>query len=132
MKKASRYLRYMAAPLIIGSVIFVGTCLLGSGDMPNLPNILAWDKVGHFGMFFLLSGVSFLNYYLLHNGKPQTWKWIFWGIVIPAIYGGAIELMQQYLFPHRSAEWGDYIADILGTLAATALAFVWLKRRSKR
>lgn len=120
----------MAAPIAISLLIFVGTCLLGASDIPKLPRILPWDKIGHFGMFFILSGVSLYNYYFLHNGNPNIWKWMFWGIVIPSIYGGAIELMQEYFFTFRSAEWADYVADILGSLSAAFLALILLKRKT--
>ncbi len=122
----------MAAPLLISLLIFVGTCLLGASDMPKLPQILPWDKIGHFGMFFILSIVSLFNYYYLHNGNPKFWKWMFWGIIIPSIYGGAIELMQEYFFTFRSAEWADYVADILGSVSAGILALILLDRKTQQ
>jgi len=36
-------------------------------------------------------------------------------------YGGAIELIQPYV--GRSAEWGDFLADILGALAGGMMAY---------
>lgn len=131
MKKTGRYLKYMAAPIAISLLIFVGTCLLGTNDIPKLPKLLPWDKIGHFGMFLLLSAVSLYNYYFLHNGNPKIWKWMFWGIVIPSIYGGAIELMQEYFFSYRSAEMADYVADILGSLSAALLTLILLKRKTE-
>jgi VanZ family protein len=54
---------------------------------------------------------------------------MFWGLLIPVIYGGVIELLQKYYFPTRSAELGDWIADILGSLVATVIAVIFLRRR---
>lgn len=94
-----------------------------------MPEGIPWDKLVHFGMFFFLSAVSLFDYYRLHKRKPPTFRWIFWGFIIPILYGGAIELLQKYFFASRSAEWGDWIADILGSLVATLLAIIFFKKR---
>ena len=112
-----KYLRYIILPIMIGLLIFTATCLVQTDDIPQLPGTFAWDKLVHFGMFFLLSFVNFIDYYKLYNGKPQLFKWIFWGFVLPVIYGGIIEILQEYFFS-RSGEWGDFIADFLGSLTA--------------
>lgn len=126
------YLRHILLPAIVGLVIFTVTCLISSNDVPDLPKIVAWDKIVHFGMFFLLSAVALFDYFRLHQGKPKMSRWIFWGFVLPVIYGGIIELMQKYFFVSRSAEWGDFIADILGSGTALIIAlFLYNKFRSK-
>lgn len=112
-----KYLRYIILPIIIGLLIFTATCLVQTDDIPQLPGNFAWDKVVHFGMFFVLSFVNFIDYYKLYNGKPQLFKWMFWGFVLPVIYGGIIEILQEYFFS-RSGEWADFIADFLGSLTA--------------
>jgi hypothetical protein len=122
-------LRYMFLPLVVGFVIFIGTCLLGSGNVPDMPEGIPWDKLVHFGMFFVLSTVSLFDYYKLHNSNPPIFKWIFWGFVIPVMYGGGIELLQKYVFTSRSAEWEDWVADILGSLVATVVVIIYLQKR---
>jgi VanZ family protein len=87
-----------------------------------MPQGIPWDKIVHFGMFFLLSIVCFYDYYTLYNGNISKIKWIFWSFIIPVIYGGVIELMQKYIFSSRSAEWGDFFADMLGSFTATVFA----------
>jgi VanZ family protein len=125
-------LRYMFLPLLVGFIIFIGTCVTGPETVPDLPSSLPWDKIVHFGMFFLLSAVSLLDYYKLHDESPPVFRWIFWGFVIPVIYGGVIEILQKYIFTSRSAEMGDWIADMLGSAMATLLAIILLQKRNKR
>ncbi len=125
----NNYYKAVLLPILVGLIIFTGTCILNSNDVPDLPQGIPWDKIGHFGMFFSLSAISFFNYYRLHNGNPSTYKWIVWGFILPVIYGGVIELLQKHFFSSRSAEWGDFIADIIGSLAAMVLAFYLLKRQ---
>ena len=78
-------------------------------------------------MFFVLSFVNFIDYYKLYEGKPNKFKWIFWSFILPVIYGGAIEIMQEYFFS-RSGEWADFIADMLGSATAMVIVmFLWKK-----
>ena len=96
--------RYMLLPFLVGLIIFTGTCLIGPESVPDMPRGVPWDKVVHFGMFFLLSAVSLFDYYKLHEGEPSIFRWMLWGFMIPVIYGGGIELLQKYIFTSRSAE----------------------------
>lgn len=123
--------RYMFLPFVVGSVIFIGTCLMGADSVPDMPRGIAWDKVAHFCMFFLLSAVSLFDYYKMHESQPSIFRWVLWGFLIPVIYGGGIELLQKYIFTSRSAEWGDWIADILGSLTAAIFAIIYLQKRNK-
>ena len=122
-------LRYTFLPLLTVLIIFIATCLITPSQMPGMPEGFPWDKVVHFGMFFFLSAVSLIDYYRMHKGNPPTLRWIFWGFFIPVLYGGGIELLQKYFFASRSAEWGDWIADILGSLAATVVLIIFFKKR---
>ncbi|MBZ4651286.1 MAG: hypothetical protein JG761_86 [Proteiniphilum sp.] len=123
--------RYMILPLTIGLLIFTGTCLIAPGSVPEMPKGISWDKVAHYGLFFLLSSVSLYDYDKLHNGSPSRGRWIFWGFLLPVLYGGVIELLQLYLFTSRSAEWGDWIADLAGSLTALLLAIICVRKRRK-
>lgn len=122
-------LRYTFLPLLTGLAIFIATCLLSSSQMPNMPEGIPWDKLVHFGMFFFLSTVSLIDYFWLHKKNPSMYRWIFWGFFVPVFYGGIIELLQKYFFASRSAEWADWFADILGSLVATLLVIILLKKR---
>ncbi len=122
-------IRYTLLPLIIGLLIFIATCIITPEQIPFMPEGLPWDKLVHFGMFFLLSAVSMFDYYRMHKKNPNLGRWLFWGFLVPIIYGGVIELFQKYFFSTRSAELGDWIADIFGSLIATVIAIIFLRRR---
>lgn len=123
--------RHLLVPFIIALLIFVGTCLIRSVNMPEMPQGIPWDKVAHFGMFFLLSAVSLYDYYLYHQRAPELMPWIFWGFVMPVLYGGVIELLQSKVFIYRSGELLDFVADALGSLCALILALIILKRKPR-
>ena len=128
----NNYLRHILLPFFVGFLIFTVTCLIRSEDVPQLPQLVAWDKIAHFGMFFVLSSVSLFDYYRLHNGRPGIIRWVFWGFVLPVIYGAAIELMQKYFFSSRSAELADFLADLLGSLTAWLIALFLYKKNRKQ
>lgn len=115
----------MLLPSLFGLLIFTATCLLTPSEIPEMPSTVPWDKWVHFLLFFGLSALSCYYYYRMHEGRPNSLRWLFWGFVIPVIYGGVIELLQGRVFVLRSAEWGDFFADMAGSAFATLLAFYY-------
>jgi hypothetical protein len=51
-------------------------------------------------------------------------------LIIGILIGGGIELLQFYLTNSRSAEWGDFFADVSGLFVANFAATKYLKNRS--
>lgn len=115
-----KYTRYLLLPVFVVLLIFTGTCLISSTSIPSVPSGLPWDKLVHFGMFFVLSFVNFVDYYRLCDGKPPMFRWILWGFILPVIYGGLIEILQENFF-NRSGEWLDFVADASGSAVAMFL-----------
>ena len=71
-----------------------------------------FDKVMHFGAFFILAGLWML-------AAPRLpLKHILW---VLTVYGGAIELLQGLMGWGRTASFFDGIANLLGVLAAIGL-----------
>lgn len=128
----NRYLRHLLLPGFAGLIIFLATCILAPNQVPEMPKIIAWDKIAHFGMFFVLSAICYYDYYRLHDGTVRKSRWIFWCFFIPVLYGAGIELMQKYVFTSRSAEWADFAADVLGSVVATVVAIYYLNRQPKK
>ena len=77
-----------------------------------------FDKMAHLGFFFVLSVLLFygkISYQ--HNFGFRTLT-IFKIILISALIGGGIELLQWKFFTYRSAEWWDFGCDMLGCFMA--------------
>ena len=86
--------------------------------LPNLNMFSHFDKIVHFMMYFMLAFMLLLE---SKNDKTNKFKpTILWLICIafPVLLGGAIEIMQKYLFPPRTAELIDWFANIAGVLTA--------------
>ncbi|WP_443944950.1 glycine cleavage system protein H [Pedobacter sp. AW1-32] len=77
-----------------------------------------FDKMTHLGFFYVLSVLLFygkINYQHSYGFRTLT---IFKILLINAIIGGGIELLQWKVFTYRSAEWWDFGCDMLGACMA--------------
>lgn len=73
-----------------------------------------FDKVAHLGFFYVLSVLLFygkINYQHNYSFRSLT---IFKIVLLSAALGGFIEFLQWKIFTYRSAEWWDFICDMLG------------------
>ena len=115
-----KLIKYTYIPIIISLIIFYLCCLIAPNDVPDveIKFFIPTDKVVHFLMYFGLSGATAINYLYLNNWEIKKYKLLIGAFAIPIIYRGLIELLQYYYFPPRSGDWFDFLADILGSLAA--------------
>ena len=67
-------------------------------------NLGHYDKALHFMIFFSLTALLQWSY------RPKLWQ----AVLIMAGYGVAIELLQQWLTTYRTADFFDWVADIIG------------------
>ncbi|WP_245837036.1 VanZ family protein [Paraferrimonas sedimenticola] len=88
---------------------------------PNYPTmgIEHVDKIGHLGAFWLLSWLTYASF---------KWRWVVLTGVM-ALYAVMIEVIQAQL-PYRSAEVGDFVADMSGV--ALFYLTLWGYRTLKR
>ncbi|MDD7970488.1 VanZ family protein [Roseinatronobacter alkalisoli] len=99
--------------LVVVTVLLLMPVPEGEGRLPQHV-----DKIVHFAVFFSVAMPAYV-------ARLRFWPVILTGLIA---YGGAVELIQ----PHfgRSAEFGDFIANSLGVIAALPCA-VWFRRRSE-
>ena len=84
------------------------------------------NKWSHMLAYAVLGAALAWN--LIKDKRDKVWVWIL-GIAIPMLYGGLIEILQGAFFYPRTAEWLDWLADIIGTIIGTALvAGIWQTR----
>ena len=75
------------------------------------------DFFGHMSFYFLFS-LSLFYESLKANKTMRTKVLLLLVVVFPILFGGLIELLQEFFFPPRAAEWADWMADIAGCLFA--------------
>jgi len=107
---------YLLAP----SVYLVITYLSLSPNHYKSPidmGFIPVDKVVHFAMYFILTLASLFE--MSRLGKIKSPKSIFlWACMIPVLYSGLIEIVQEYCTTDRSGDWFDFATNCTGVTIA--------------
>lgn len=77
-----------------------------------------FDKLVHLGFFFVLTILLFYGKIKHQHNYSFRSLTIFKIILITAIIGGGIEILQSTVFTYRSGEWWDFGCDMMGVLMA--------------
>ena len=75
-----------------------------------------WDKLNHAAAFTALTVVAVFAF-------PRSWRNLWLLLAALLCFGGAIEIAQSFI-PTRNAEWGDLLADAVGTAAGVLAAML--------
>jgi len=114
LKKDYKALKYQKWA-IIWSVIILVFCSIkmpqGEGEGFFFEG---FDKMTHMGFFYVLTILLFYGKIKFQHNFSFRSLTIFKIILISAIIGGGIELLQWKVFTYRSAEWWDFGCDMLG------------------
>lgn len=114
-----RTLSYIWPPAIIALTIFYLSCLIAPSTVPEVD----WhfpipaDKLVHFCMYFGLAAVASFNYIFVDKGKIVILRMLLLAVLLPILYGGILELLQEYLF-NRDGDWMDFLANSLGAITS--------------
>lgn len=111
-------LRYWKS--VVWTLIILLATTLPSSTIPKIPllDIPHFDKIVHFGLFFILATFLLSEGNKLRKQGELTRFAIVVALSVSFIYGLTIELLQFYLLPTRSGSWLDFIANIIGAFAA--------------
>lgn len=84
-----------------------------------LSNIPHFDKLVHFGFFFI-NGFLLITW-LKSRTRLKFFRISFLVLIITIFYGGIIEIVQHNYIPSRSGDIIDFLVDILGVLTMLLL-----------
>ncbi len=90
------------------------------------PKIKNFDKLVHCLMYLGLGFTLFYDY--SKDTFTKVGKFIFILMVLAIFYGGLIEIIQEYFTTRRTAEWLDWLADIVGVFLGFGAGFLLLKK----
>lgn len=126
-----QYLKLLCPPVIVASVIFYLSCLISPSNLPaiELDLLIPVDKFVHFTMYFGLSLVAMCNYIYINKGKVKKINIFIFCLLLPILYGGLIEILQDRYFG-REGDWYDFLANSIGVISAIPFAIYflyWLK-----
>lgn len=108
----------MKALSIGWALVILALCSVPGSSVPDVA-LLSFDKVGHFGMFFIAS-------WLWLRAWPEHPKRV---VAVGLAFSVGTELFQGLMpFLGRSADPFDVVADVLGLLLGLALWRWWHRR----
>ena len=91
-----------------------------------------FDKAVHFFMFMLMAMATAVEFVFSGRRKyksfPVRRSWLSI-VVYPTLYGGLIELLQNYFVAQRDGDWVDFIADFAGTVVSFAVIVLYYKNK---
>ncbi len=99
-------------------------------SVPLPQSFLSPDKIAHFVAFGLLA-VLLLRALRYEFPSITNGRAVIASVALSSLLGALLEAWQA-LFPHRSLELADWIADTLGAMLAGSVAALWLRRRRSR
>lgn len=115
--------------ILLALAIWV-VCMIPIPETP-LDDVPMIDKWTHFIMYGSLCTVIFGEYAYRHKAIDKKRLAIF-GVLMPAIMGGLIELAQAYCTGgNRSGDIMDWIANCIGVLIGTAIGSLLVYLRTK-
>lgn len=75
---------------------------------------LGFDKLVHCGLFFVFSVFAGAGLIRQYGARRFTFGTALKVFVVSLLFGGAIELLQLYVFTWRNGDWNDFFADSVG------------------
>lgn len=115
-------------PFSILVILAVAYLSLSRPPSMIIPLFRHWDKIAHFCMYGGLSGVIWIEFLFQHRKKKaKTIHAILGPVLCPVLFGGLMELCQQYFTNYRSGDWMDFLANMAGVIIATLIAWFILR-----
>ncbi|HMT30894.1 MAG TPA: VanZ family protein [Bacteroidia bacterium] len=115
----------MAPIFWAGIILFLSS--IPSNDLPDFSfwTIFSFDKFAHTAMYMVLSFQvmkacvrQYANWFLRYNAVKVTF-------ISVTVYGGLIELFQEYMLTDRYGDWMDLLCNVLGAIIGIVL-FKWI------
>jgi VanZ family protein len=118
--------------LIWAILIFI-VCAIPGSDLPK-PSFLRiphFDKIAHAILYFPLAIFILAEFDLASRLFLKLAGPVFTMIII-AIYGGLIEICQEFIFISRSAEIADFFFDLIGGMSGILFYYLFLQALFQR
>ncbi len=117
-------------PALLWSVLVLILCNMPMSSGGPSVFFEGFDKMAHLGFFFILTVLLLFGKINQQNSYDYRLLTILKIILVTAALGGGIELLQWKVFTYRSAEWWDFISDMLG-VGMGIFSYLLLHRKYK-
>ncbi len=108
-------------PSILWAAFILVLCLMPGRDLPSV-SLFEYDKLGHFGIYFILSVAMFYGWQKQTRFSSLHVNMFLKIVLITAAYGFAVEVMQGTLTTDRQFDLFDALANSLGAIAGSLIS----------
>lgn len=119
-----RFLNYPVSLLLLCVILYLSLFRPSGDDAFKL--FAGIDKVVHFIMYAGLSAVMWFEHYWSHK-KIKYMHILVMSFFIPVLFSGVIELLQSRLTTYRSADFYDFVFNVIGVVFANVVCIYVLK-----
>lgn len=111
--------KYPFSLLLVLLVLYLSFFTPPKTGLDEVTNI---DKLVHVCMYGGLCSVVWIEYWRSH-AVSQIERFRLWmgTVVLPLLFSGGIELLQEYCTTDRSGDWEDMFANSIGVILAAGL-----------
>lgn len=130
MDNILRFFRHYGLSICVALTILYLCMMPGNNSNFDIkiPNM---DKYVHAVMYFVLSFTISLNLYQEYT-KYKSMTMVMWALVIPILFGGLIEVMQDKFTVSRTGDVIDLVADAIGAILGYLFASWFVPRHFKQ
>lgn len=110
-------------PAIFWTALIFAMCLVPGGSLPrvNWLSLFSIDKLVHMGMFVILVVLLIVGFKKQYKHQTLRSRAISIALLFSFLYGIVIELLQAGVFPGRSADVNDVLANVIGAFLGVVL-----------
>lgn len=129
-----RYLCHLLRKYPLTVVLYIIVMYLSFFTPPkvDLGDVRFIDKWTHIVMYAGTCGVTWIEYLRNHNYSLQKVKLFLLAWLLPVVFSGIIELMQEYCTGgRRSGDWIDLAANAVGVSLASGFGLLPARYRAR-
>ena len=108
-------------------LVILYLCFMDTSSLPKV-HISNFDKFVHTVMFLTIPVVIFFENSSYFRKKVSVWKTIGCSFIFSVLYGGLIEIGQEYLTTTRTGDWMDFLFDVIGAFLGLIICLLINKR----
>ncbi|MFT3752500.1 MAG: VanZ family protein [Paludibacter sp.] len=109
---------------IIAILFILYLSFSGPATFDKVPNFTYKDKIAHFILYGGLTLLLILDHRKHKKNNISYTSFIIYCIIFPIVLGGLVEIFQKYFFFPRTAEWLDWLSDIIGVLVGWLVLYL--------
>lgn len=121
-------------PISCSIILLVSFLSLFRPPQTGIATFHGWDKVAHVGMYFVLSGMLWWEFFRAHRHDENIplWHARIGATLCPLLFSGGMEIAQEFLTDHRGGDWWDFVANAVGVALAMPVGYLLLQSRKKK